>query len=74
MLIFIKKKEMEGSFISARRAKAHLKELMKGTRSDGMGAFTSKIYAKQMDGTVYRLTNPDDVDQFAKGTEFIITD
>jgi hypothetical protein len=47
---------------------------MKGTRSDGMGAFTSKIYAKQMDGTVYRLTNPDDVDQFAKGTEFIITD
>ncbi len=65
---------MEGNLISARRAKAHLKESMKGTRADGMGAFTSKIYAKQMDGTVYRLTNPDDVDQFAKGTEFIITD
>ena len=46
---------MDGSFISARRAKAHLKDLVKGTRSDGMGAFTSKIYAKQMDGTIYRL-------------------
>ena len=65
---------MQGSFISARRAKAHLKDLVKGTRSDGMGAFTSKIYAKQMDGTIYSLTNPADVDQFAKGTEFIITD
>ena len=65
---------MEGSFISARRAKAHLKDLVKGTRSDGMGAFTSKIYANQMDGTIYRLINPADVDQFAKGTEFIITD
>ena len=65
---------MEGSFISARRAKAHLKDLVKGTRSDGMGAFISKIYAKQMDGTIYRLINPADVDQFAKGTEFIITD
>ena len=65
---------MEGSFMSARRAKAHLKDLVKGTRSDGMGAFTSKIYAKQMDGTIYRLINPADVDQFAKGTEFIITD
>jgi hypothetical protein len=65
---------MKGSLISARRAKAHLKELVKGTRSDGMGAFTSKIYAKQMNGIVYRLTNPDEVDRFAKGTEFIITD
>ena len=65
---------MEGSFISARRAKAHLKDLVKGTRSDGMGAFTSKIYAVQIDSTVLSLTNPDEVDQFAKGTVFIITD
>ena len=73
--LYKKERDMENGFIiTARRAKAHLKELVKGTRADGMGTFTSKIYAKQMDGTVYRLTNPDDVDQFAKGTEFIITD
>jgi hypothetical protein len=65
---------MKGSLISARRAKAHLKELMKGTRADGMGAFTSKIYAVQIDSTVYQLTNPDEVDQFGKGAVFIITD
>jgi hypothetical protein len=65
---------MKGSLISARRAKAHLKELMKGIRADGMGAFTSKIYAVQIDSTVYQLTNPDEVDQFGKGAVFIITD
>jgi hypothetical protein len=39
-----------------------------------MGAFTSKIYAVQIDSTVYRLTSPDEVDQFGKGAVFIITD
>ena len=65
---------MKGSLISARRAKAHLKELVKGTRSDGMGAFTSKIYAVRIDNTVYHLMNPNEVEQFTKGTVFIITD
>jgi len=70
---------MQGSIISARRAKAELKQKVKGVRADGMGAYESKVFAvNSLSSFAYKFTellDPADVDRYDDGAmKFLITD
>ena len=62
---------MEENVISARRAKAELKQQAKGLRADGMGIYTSAIFAVNAAGEYKALSMPEDVDA-APGSMFVI--
>lgn len=57
----------QGSIISARRAKAELKQFVKGTRADGFGKYTARIFAVNCVGKFKELNKPEDVDKFNDG-------
>jgi hypothetical protein len=58
----LKRENMKGNVISARRAKAELKQQAKGFRADGMGVYTSAIFAVNAAGEYKALSTPEDVD------------
>jgi hypothetical protein len=62
---------MKGNVISASRAKAELKQQAKGIRADGMGIYTSAIFAVNAAGEYKALSTAEDVDA-AKGSMFVI--
>ncbi len=62
---------MKGNVISARRAKAELKQQAKGIRADGMGIYTSAIFAVNAAGEYKALSAPEDVDA-STGSLFVI--
>ena len=62
---------MKGNVISARRAKAELKQQAKGLRADGMGIYTSAVFAVNAAGEYKALVSPEDVDA-ATGSMFVI--
>ena len=62
---------MQGNVISASRAKAELKQQAKGLRADGMGVYTSAIFAVNAAGEYKALSTAEDVDA-AKGSMFVI--
>ena len=62
---------MKGNVISARRAKAELKQQAKGLRADGMGIYASAIFAVNAAGEYKALSMPEDVDA-APGSMFVI--
>jgi hypothetical protein len=62
---------MKGNVISARRAKAELKQQAKGIRADGIGVYTSAIFAVNAAGEYKALSTPEDVDASA-GSMFVI--
>ena len=62
---------MKGNVICARRAKAELKQQAKGLRADGMGIYTSAIFAVNAAGEYKALVSPEDVDA-ATGSMFVI--
>ena len=62
---------MKGNVISASRAKAELKQQAKGIRADGMGIYTSAIFAVNTAGEYKALSTAEDVDA-AKGSMFVI--
>jgi len=70
---------MQGSIISARRAKAELKQKEKGVRADGMGAYESKVFAvysiSEFGYKFTELFSPSDVDRYNDGAmKFLIAD
>lgn len=66
---------MQGSIISARRAKAELKQKVKGVRADGMGAYESKVFAVNSISKFTELLDPADVDRYNDGAmKFLIAD
>jgi hypothetical protein len=59
--------DLKYSLISRRRAKAELKDQLKGTRSDGLGKYTSELFGyKKLDNTPYKITNLKDIDKYDK--------
>ncbi len=62
---------MNGNVISARRAKAELKQQAKGRRADGMGEYTANIFAVNAAGKSKAVLTPADIDQ-SLGSKFVI--
>ena len=62
---------MKGNVISARRAKAELKQQAKGLRADGLGIYTSAVFAVNAAGEYKALSAPEDVDA-STGSMFVI--
>ena len=62
---------MKGNVISASRAKAELKQQAKGLRADGLGIYTSAVFAVNAAGEYKALSAPEDVDA-STGSMFVI--
>jgi len=54
------------STVSKSRAKAELKQKLKGTRSDGMGKYDGKIYGLDDDGKRIELKSLNDLNKYSK--------
>ena len=54
------------STVSKNRAKAELKQKLKGTRSDGMGKYDGKIYGLDDDGKRIELKSLNDLNKYSK--------
>lgn len=64
---------IKGNIISARRAKAELKQFVKGVRSDGFGKYTCNIFAVNKTGYLIKLIKPEEVDRINNGVmKFLI--
>lgn len=64
---------MKGNIISARRAKAELKQRVRGIRADGFGKYAARIFVVNCIGKFRELNKPEDVDRFNDGVmKFLI--
>ena len=55
-----------GSSVSKRRAKAELKQKLKGVRSDGLGKYDATVYGLDSDGKRVELKSLNDLNKFDK--------